>query len=122
MQERAMRLQEVPFAGGAVELTPRATAGMAIGPQNAPSQPASVITLGMGAKVHRGVDSTGTSVGRGHRSGWYRRQRQGMQSLLLTGRTVGFVRQAYKRSRTSWLRIILPVRESSTMPLLHHRV
>jgi hypothetical protein len=94
-----MRLQEVACSGGAVELTPRATAGMAIGAQIAQSQPASVVTVGMGAKVHRGVDSTGTSVGRGHRIGWHRRRGQRMHSLLLTGRTGGLVRQADKRFR-----------------------
>jgi len=89
MQERAMRLQEVACAGGALELTPRATAGMAIGAPIAQSQLASVVTVDMGAKVHRGVDRTGTSVGRGHRIGWHWRRGQRMQSLLLTSRTGG---------------------------------
>src|SRR5262245_34992948 len=99
MQERAMRLQEVACAGGALELTPRATAGMAIGAQIAQSQPASVVTVAMGAKVPRGVDRTGTAVGRGHRIGWHWRRGQRMQSLLLTSRTGGLVRQADKRFR-----------------------
>ena len=56
MQERAMRFQEVTFASGAGKLSPWATAGMVIGAQVAQSSPASIGTVGMGTKVHRGVD------------------------------------------------------------------
>jgi hypothetical protein len=94
-----MRLQEVPWAGGAVARTPRATAGRARGAQMAPSHPAAGGTGGMGANVPRGGESPGTSVGRGPRLGGHWRRRQGRPSRLLTGRTVGLVRQADKRLR-----------------------
>src|SRR5215510_1564777 len=101
MEQGAVMLGKVPFAGRTVELTPLPPAGMAIGAQVAQPQPAAVVTVDMGAKVHRGVDRTGTAVGRGHRIGWHWRREQRMQSLLLTSRTGGLVRQADK-----WFRLL----------------
>src|SRR5207249_2805443 len=94
MQERAMRLQAVAVAGGAVELTPRATAGMAIGAQIAQAQPASIVTVGMGAKVHRGIDGTGAAGGRWHggRSSW--RGWLGMIGVVFTRGAWRFLREA----------------------------
>src|SRR4249920_927849 len=66
MEDRAMRLQEVAFAGGALELTPWTTTGMAIGTQVAHPQPAAISTAIMGTKVPRGIDHTGAPVGWGH--------------------------------------------------------
>ncbi len=61
-----MRLQEIALASGAVELTPGTTIGMAIGPQVARPQPATIAAVTVGTKVHRGVDDPGTPVGRVH--------------------------------------------------------
>jgi hypothetical protein len=61
-----MGLQKVALARGTGELTLGTAARMAIGPQVAPLQPATMVTVAVRTKVHGRVDLTGTSVRRGH--------------------------------------------------------
>ena len=70
---------------------------MAIGPQIAQTEPASVVTTGMRTKMHGGIDLTGAPVRRGPGVGQYRKRRLGMCGISLTQGTVGLVRQALKR-------------------------
>jgi hypothetical protein len=51
MEERAMMRGEIAVAGGTVELTPGAAAGMTIGAQIAQPEPTAIATASMGAKV-----------------------------------------------------------------------
>ena len=126
MEECAVCLQKVTLARSTVELAPRATAGMAIGPQVAQTEPAPVVTVPMRTKVRRGVDRARASVGRRHRSRRHRRWGLRRCHLLLTQGTMGLFRQAgkgfglggaaalglqglglsrYGRSRHAWLRL-----------------
>src|SRR5262249_15681615 len=70
MEERPVGLQKVPFAGRTVELTPRATAGMAVSAQVAQPQPAAIATASMGTEVSGGVHRARATVRRGHRLRW----------------------------------------------------
>src|SRR5215831_7776567 len=97
MKDGAMMLWKVAVAGGTVALTPWTAAGMAIGPQVAQPQPTAIVTLGVGAKVHGGVHSTGAAVRWGHGIGPSWRRWRSLASLLCTQGTVGLVRQTYKR-------------------------
>jgi hypothetical protein len=99
MEERAMRLQEITFASGAVELTPGTTIGMAIGPQVARPQAAALAAVAVGTKVHGGVDDPGTPVGRVHGGGWQRRRWRGRRGFLVTQGPRGFLGQPCKRVR-----------------------
>ena len=94
-----MRLQEIAFASGAVELTPGTTIGMAIGPQVARPQPAAISAVAVGTKVHRGVDDPGTPVGRVHGGVWQRRRWLGRRGFLVTQGTMGFLGRPCKRLR-----------------------
>ena len=50
MDNRTMVLRKIAVARGAVPLSPRATTGMAMRPQVVQSQPAAIVTLGVGTK------------------------------------------------------------------------
>src|SRR4029450_11496552 len=97
MKDRTMVLREIALARGTVELSPRSTAGMAVGTQITQPQPAAIPTARMGTKVPRGVHRAGPPVGRGHGVGSYGRGRLGMRSFLRTQGTRGLVRQTRKR-------------------------
>jgi hypothetical protein len=99
VEERAMRLQKGALARRTVELTPRATTGMAVGPEIAQAEPAPIVTIVVRTKVPGGVDFTRTPVRRRHRGGRYRRRRLGRRGLSLTQGTMGLVRQAVKGFR-----------------------
>ena len=99
MEQGAVMLGKVAFAGRTVALTPRATAGMAVGAQVAQPQPAAVGTARMRTKVPRGVDGPGAAVGRGHRLGSYRRRWRERRRFLVAQDTERLVRQAAKRLR-----------------------
>jgi hypothetical protein len=97
VKHRAVMLQKKAVTRGAVELTPGAATGMAIGPQVVQSWPAAIRTIAVGTKVHRGVRSTGASVRWGYGLRPLRRRWSPFPDLLLTQCTVGLVRQARKR-------------------------
>lgn len=61
MKDGAVMFGEIALARGAVQLPPGAAIGMAIGPQIVHPQPAAIVTLGVGTKVHRGVHGTGAA-------------------------------------------------------------
>src|SRR4029453_2661217 len=92
-----MRFQKVALAGRAVELTPGATTGMAVGPEIAQAEPAPIVTMAVRTKVPGGVDLTGPPVRRGHGVGRYRRGRLEMRGIAFTQSTMGLVRQPFKR-------------------------
>ena len=77
-----------------MKLPPGATVGMAVGAQITQTCPATIVTTGVGTKVHRGVHSAGAAVGRGHGVGWHRRRRFGMCSVSLTQGAMRFLGQA----------------------------
>ena len=97
MQEGAVCFEKVAVAGGAVELTPRATVGMTVGAEVAQAQPAAIATATMGTEVHRGIDLTRTALGQDDRGGWQRRGRLGMGRHVLTEDTMRLVREAGKQ-------------------------
>src|SRR2546427_1869552 len=70
---------------------------MAIGPQVAKLQPATIGTIALRTKVHRRVDLTRTSVRRGHGVRLRRRKRFGLHGVSLTQSAMGLVRQALER-------------------------
>src|SRR5262249_60641359 len=97
MEQGAMMLWKVALIGRTVELTPRATVGMAVGAQVAQPHPAAVVTARMRAKVPRGVDGPGPSVGRGDWRGAYRRRWRGRRRLRVTRRSRRLGRQGARR-------------------------
>src|SRR5215510_14530328 len=97
MKNRAMMLGKIAVARGAVKLTPGAATGMAIGPQVVQSQPAAIITSGVGTKVPGGVHRPGTAVCERHGIGPSRRRWRRRTGLSLTQGTVRLVRQPLER-------------------------
>src|SRR5262249_61117490 len=97
VEDGAMMLRERPVTAEAVQLPPRATTGMAIGPQVVQSQPTAIVTLGMGTKVFRGLHGIGAAVRCGHGIGPYRKQRSGTPGRLLTAGTKRRLGQVRKR-------------------------
>src|SRR5205823_6193924 len=97
MEQGAVMLWKVPFAGRTVELTPLTPARMAVGAQVAQPQPAAVVTVRMRTKVPRGVDGPWASVGRGQRIGAHRRRWRGMCGLVCTQGARGLLGQTLKR-------------------------
>src|SRR4030095_10716370 len=94
---------ERALARGTVQLPPGAAMGMAIGPQIVHPQPAAIVTLGVGTKVHRGVHGRGASVwwraGIGPlRGGW--RRLAGLSLTQGTGRLVRQTRERFGLGRT----------------------
>jgi len=92
-----MRLSKGALARGTGELTPGTAVGMAIGPQVAKLQPATIGTIALRTKVHRRVDLTRTSVRRGHGVRLRRRKRFGLHGVSLTQSAMGLLRQALER-------------------------
>src|SRR5499426_528352 len=66
VEQGALGLQKVSIAVGAVQLTPRPTAGMAIGPEVAQAEPAAIATVGSRTELLGGVDLTPASSRRDH--------------------------------------------------------
>src|SRR4029453_19096119 len=99
MKHRAMMLGKIGCPRRAVQLPPGAATGMAIGPQVVQSQPAAIITSGVGTKVHGGVYRPGTAVRERHGGGPARRRWRRLAGLLFTQHTVRLVRQALARFR-----------------------
>src|SRR5499433_163758 len=95
-----MRLQHIPFTLAAIQLSPKAAAGMTIRTDIAESRPALIRTVRIGAEMLRGVHLARAAPGGGARRGWDRRRR-GRRFLRrrLTGGTVGFTGEAGKRLR-----------------------
>ena len=92
---------EIALTRGAVQLPPGAAIGMAIGPQGVQPQPAAIVTIGVGTKVLRGVDGTGTAVRERHGIGPSRRCWRRLADLLCTQHAVRLMRQALARLRLS---------------------
>ena len=100
MQERAMMLGQVPFARGAVALSPRTAIGMTIRPQVLQPLPGAIGTSSVGTKGHRGVHRPGAAARGGHRIGPSRRRWSRFAGLLVvTQRTGRLVRQARQQMR-----------------------
>src|SRR5262249_3146591 len=88
--------QKVAVTRAAVQLAPRAAAGMPVGADVAKPQPAAIVTARMRTEMHRGVDGTRASVARRHRLGTCRRWRLRMGGGVFTGGTIGAVREAFE--------------------------
>src|SRR5262245_26000828 len=97
MKNRAMMFGKVAIARGTVQLPPGATMGMAIGPQIVQPQPAAIVTMAVGTKMHRRIHRPGAAVRERHGIGPWRRRWRRLPDLLCTQRTVRLVRQALER-------------------------
>src|SRR5712691_7752999 len=76
MPQRAVRLEAIPLADGAVPLPPGAATRMPVGTEVPPASPAPIGAVGMRAAVERGVHLAGPSP-RGHDAGWRAPRRLG---------------------------------------------
>jgi hypothetical protein len=92
-----MGFEHVAAAGGAMELAPWSTIGIAISAQIAQADPAAILAGGLRTEVRGGIDLTRASIGQGHRCGWYGRKRCGMRSCLLAGGPLGLAGEPGKR-------------------------
>src|SRR5262249_7382220 len=90
-------LQKIAVTRTTVQLAPWATIWMAVGAEVAKAQPASILAAFMRAKVHRGIDGTRASVGRGHRSGSPGRRCFGMMRVMCTRGAMRALRKPLKR-------------------------
>src|SRR5215510_14982901 len=97
MKNRALMFGKVAIARGTVKLPPGAAMGMAIGPQIVQPQPAAIVTMAMGTKMHRRIHRPGAAVRKRHGIGPSRRRWRSRPDLLFTQRTVRLVRQALER-------------------------
>src|SRR5256885_5379176 len=97
MEDRAMMFGKVALARGAVQLPPGAAAGMAIGAQIVQPQPAAIVTVAVGTKVHRRLHRPGAAVRERQGIGPDRRRWIGLPGLLVTQHTVRLVGQALER-------------------------
>src|SRR5262245_42808919 len=70
-----MRLQHIPFTLAAIQLSPKAAAGMTIRTAIAESRPALIRTVRLGAEMLRGVHLARAAPVGGARRGWDRRRR-----------------------------------------------
>src|SRR4030095_5680992 len=93
----AMMFGKIAVARGAVKLPPGAAAGVAIGAQIVQPQPAAIVTMAVGTKVHRRLHRPGAAVRERHGSGPDRRRSIGLPSRLVTQHTVRLVGQALER-------------------------
>src|SRR5262247_68218 len=94
MKNRAMMFGKVAIARGTVQLPPGATMGMAIGPQIVQPQPAAIVTMAVGTKMHRRLHRPGAAVRERHGIRPDRRRWMGLPGLLFTQHTVRLLRQA----------------------------
>src|SRR2546427_12877448 len=69
MQRRAVGLLEIATTARAIQLAPRATAGMTVGTNIAQPEPAAIATGGIGKEMARGVHLAAAST-RGGDGGW----------------------------------------------------
>src|SRR4030095_2393689 len=97
MKNRPVMLRKIALAPEAVQLPPGATTRMAIRPQIVEPQPAAIVTVPMGAKVHGGIHGTGAAIRWRHGIGPYRRGQFGMRRLVPTRGAVWLVGEACKR-------------------------
>src|SRR5215510_10707780 len=97
MKEGAMRLQKVAVAGGAVELSPWAITGMAIGTEVSQAQPAAIVTGGIRTEMPRGINLTGAAGGRKYRIGSHRGLWRGVHCFLRAQGTMELVGETRKR-------------------------
>src|SRR2546426_3263020 len=95
--DRALMFGKVALARGAVQLPPGAAMGMAIGPQIVQPQPAAIVTMAVGTKMHRRIHRPGAAVRERHGTGPSRRRWRSLPDLLFTQRTVRLLRQALER-------------------------
>src|SRR2546425_11796760 len=97
MQWGAMGFEKVASAGGAVELPPGATAGMAVGLQIPPACPTIIGTACMRTEMTLSIHLTRASAcGDGQ---WWRSSRRSLGMHvhpLLTGGTAGLVEETWK--------------------------
>src|SRR5262245_37272922 len=96
MKNRPVMFGKIAFARGAVELSPGAATGMAVGTEVAQPEPAAIVTTSVGTEVPRGLHHPGASVRWGHRVRPLRRRWSRLIGFLFTQRTVRLVRQARK--------------------------
>jgi hypothetical protein len=96
-QNRAVMFGKITEAAEALKLPPGSPIGMTIGPQVVQPQPATIVTIGVGTKVHRGVHGTRTSVRWRHGIGRHRTRWCEMRGTSFTQGTMGLFRQALKR-------------------------
>ena len=97
VENRPVGLQKIPLTRGTVERAPGAATGMTVGAEIPQPEPPPVITTGMRTKVPRGIDCTGTPVGRCHGIGRHRRRRFGRRGFLLTQGAMGLFGQTLER-------------------------
>src|SRR6516225_7545439 len=101
MQRRAMGLLKVAATAGAMQLAPGTAVGVAVGTDIAEPYPASIVAVGLGAEVERGVHLARPSP-RGHNAGWRAPGRlEAVRVALLTGSTGGRAGEARKRLRVA---------------------
>src|SRR5882724_6789403 len=100
MKHCAVGLLEITTATSAMQLSPGAAAGMAVGADIPLPYPASVSTVRMRAKVPRGVHLVPAATCRGDRRRWSQRElNHGRLGGLLTGGTGRLMSEASKRFR-----------------------
>src|SRR5712692_7095515 len=96
MQRRAVGLLEIATTARAIQLAPRATAGMTVGTAIAQPHPAPIGTDGMRAEVPRGVHLARPSS-RGDHAGWRAPGRLTARlDTMCTGVTVGLTNETRK--------------------------
>jgi hypothetical protein len=95
-----MRLKEIALTATAIELTPQATAGVAIGADIAPSGPAAIGAVGLRTEMLGGGDVAPAASRRGDLGGRGGRGRKhGRLYGLLTGLAVGLAGETGKGLR-----------------------
>src|SRR6266403_4767505 len=101
MQWCAVGLLEIASTAAAMQLAPRATAGMPVGSDIAQPYPAAIATVGIGTEMVGGVDLARPSS-RGSHAGWRATGWLGAVLVgLLTGGTGGRAGEARKRLRVA---------------------
>src|SRR5882672_1774847 len=97
MENRAVMFGKRTEAAEALKLPPGSPIGMTIGPQVVQPQPATIVTIAVGTKVHRGVHGTGASVRWVHGIGPSRRCWSSLAGLLFTQHTERPLREVLER-------------------------
>src|SRR4029453_18993286 len=97
MENRAVMFGKITEAAEALKLPPGSPIGMTIGPQVFQPQPATIVTIVVGTKVHRGVHGTRASVRwvHGIRPSW--RGWSSLAGLLFTQHAERLLREALER-------------------------
>src|SRR5690349_17421414 len=94
MKDRAGRFREVSEARDTLELAPRLTTGVAIGPNVAAPAPAVIGAIRIGTKMRVRVDGAPASAGEGDDGWWGPRCLGAGGGILLTGLAQRFVDQS----------------------------